>query len=494
MDREENDHHMIITYLDLESNVKNQIKTQWLIGADGKRGVVRKRFLEPKAGIKQGDGIYRYDGTWVAANLHITLPAPETHPDLDLWKHGLTPQQVYDLFWPRGWHFCSPPEKATACGRFGPHEDRLWRHEFAEPEWNDAMNAEELLWEHLTPMITRSEDSFKRKFGSTITYPRDCIEVLRCRPFRFTHKIVNKWFDNQTVLIGDAAHVFPPFGGQGIACGIRDAESLAWKIGILAGMNKPAPSKTLSNKFLSSWVEERRSGVEMSMKQTMMNGKLCNGTAGWLFSTIAPVLISLFTSPKLYHLPSPMAWDDTSGYQSAKDGFYLKQYAGGKKLAQVYGVAELAADESLKSPTRRKMLLSDHIINSVPTALTLIVCDQIMPQENLKLNRLLEDAQLHPLILSKQSVIHFNSKYVSRKRSLSSSDKVGSTSWSPIPSELTMGSVLRPGYNPKTFQNRLGGAMSKYVIIRQDSIVFSIAKDLQQLESCLDILKTYVSS
>jgi 2-polyprenyl-6-methoxyphenol hydroxylase-like FAD-dependent oxidoreductase len=494
VDREENDDHMIITYLDLESNDKKQIKTQWLIGADGKRGVVRKRFLEPKAGIKQEDGIYRYDGTWVAANLHITLPTPKTHPELGLWKLGLTPQQVYDLFWPRGWHFCSPPDKATASGRFGPHEDRLWRHEFAEPEWNDAMNAEELLWEHLTPMITRSEDSSGRNFGSEITYPRDCIEVLRCRPFRFTHKVVNKWFDNQTILIGDAAHVFPPFGGQGIACGIRDAESLAWRIATLAGINKPMPSKTLSNKLLSLWAEERRLGVEMSMKQTMMNGKLCNGTAGWFFLTITPMLISLFTSPKFYHLPSPMAWGDISGYQSAKNGFYLKQYAGGKKLAQVYGVAELTNDESSKSPTRRKMLLSDHIIHSVPTALTLLVCDQVTPQENSKLNRLLEDVQLHPLILSKQSVIHFNSKYVSRKGSLSSSDKVVSVSWSPIPAELTMGSVLLPGYNPKTFQNRLGGERSKYVIIRQDSIVFSIANDLQQLQSCLEMLKVYISA
>ncbi|KAH8700990.1 putative monooxygenase [Talaromyces proteolyticus] len=494
VDREENDDYMIITYLDLDNNIKKKIKTQWLIGADGKRGVVRKKFLEPKAGIKQEDGIFRYDGTWVAANLHISLPTPETHPDLGLWKLGFTPQQVYDVFWPQGWHFCSPPGKATACGRFGPHEDRLWRHEFAEPEWNDSMNAEELLWDHLTPMITRSEDSSGRQFGSEITYPIDCIEVLRCRPFRFTHKVVNKWFDNHTVLIGDAAHVFPPFGGQGIACGIRDAEGLAWRIAILAGIKEPAPSKTLSNNLLSLWAEERRMGVKLSMKQTMMSGKLCNGTAGWFFSSIAPMLVYLFTSPIFYNLPSPMSRGETLGYQFAKDGFYLRQYAGGKKLAQIYGVAEIAADGSSKSPTRRKMLLSDHIIHSVPTALTLLVCDRITPQENSQLNRLLEGGPLHPLILSKQSVIHFYPKYIHNKESSLIADKAPSISWSPIPSELTMGSVLRPGYNPQTFQNRLGGAISKYVIIRQDSIVFSVAKDLQQLQDCLDNLNAYVSA
>ena len=90
-------------------------------------------------------------------------------------------------------------------------------------------------------MITLSADATGRHFGREITFPKDCIEILRCRPFKFTHKVVNRWFDNRTILIGDAAHVFPPFGGQGIACGIRDAEELSWRIAILASLKSPIP-------------------------------------------------------------------------------------------------------------------------------------------------------------------------------------------------------------------------------------------------------------
>lgn len=196
-----------IEYIDSDKSGR-RLQTTWLIGADGKRGVVRKTFLEPVADIRQVETDYKYEGTWVAANLKISPPTPETHPDFPAWKVGMTPDEVYDLFWPAGWHFCSPPGKPTASGRFGPVESRFYRHEFKQEDFNDkTMDAEELLWEHLTPMITRSQDTQGRRFDKAVAFPRECIEVLRCRPFTFAHKVVNKWHFKKNVLIGDAAHV-----------------------------------------------------------------------------------------------------------------------------------------------------------------------------------------------------------------------------------------------------------------------------------------------
>lgn len=42
--------------------------------------------------------------------------------------------------------------------------------------------------------------------------------------------IADKWFQDNTFIIGDAAHQFPPSGGYGLNTGISDAFSLAWRL------------------------------------------------------------------------------------------------------------------------------------------------------------------------------------------------------------------------------------------------------------------------
>lgn len=46
--------------------------------------------------------------------------------------------------------------KPTASGRFGPHEGRLWRHEFAQHDYNESMNCQDILWEQLVILAMRS--------------------------------------------------------------------------------------------------------------------------------------------------------------------------------------------------------------------------------------------------------------------------------------------------------------------------------------------------
>jgi 2-polyprenyl-6-methoxyphenol hydroxylase-like FAD-dependent oxidoreductase len=101
--REENSNHSVIEYVD-QAGCKQLIRTTWLVGADGKRGVVRKKFLEPE-GIRQVESDWTYVGTWVATNLHVTMPTPKSHPDFPLWKLGYTPEQVHDIFWPKGFQY-----------------------------------------------------------------------------------------------------------------------------------------------------------------------------------------------------------------------------------------------------------------------------------------------------------------------------------------------------------------------------------------------------
>jgi 2-polyprenyl-6-methoxyphenol hydroxylase-like FAD-dependent oxidoreductase len=484
--RDEHANGVTIHYLD-SNKTRCQIRAAWLVGADGKRGIVRKHFLEPSAGVRQETGIFEYEGIWIAANLKITLPTPQTHPDLALWAAGLDPESVYDLFWAENWHFCRPPGKPVACGRFGPHSDRLWRHEFAVPDWNDSMNASAIFWEHLTPLITRKVRPLNSGCPVEVTFPRDCIEVLRCRPFRFSHRVVNKWFAERTMLIGDAAHVFPPFGGQGVACGVQDALGLAWRLAILTKVGSLAHSRTVLDRLLQAWADERRMGTDNSARLTRQNGELCNKEASWSLSIQLACLniVDGFLGALGMRLGPFGA--DSQGYRGCVGGGFTTEHGGGIKLGQVYVQTRLPDAPALR------VELSDQALRRVPTILTLLVVAPIQSseteQELVALPQVLRQSGMDPAVLSEQSIVQFDP-------SDSSDHLPGASRW-PVcrvaPADFLIGYPVRPGYSSGQFMRRLGDARARYVIVRPDSIVIAMSRDLGGLKGSLEVLERSLS-
>ncbi|MFI6816027.1 bifunctional 3-(3-hydroxy-phenyl)propionate/3-hydroxycinnamic acid hydroxylase [Nonomuraea sp. NPDC050328] len=55
-------------------------------------------------------------------------------------------------------------------------------------------------------------------------------EVERAVTYTFNAVIADRWRDGRCLLLGDAAHMMPPFAGQGLNSGVRDAANLAWKL------------------------------------------------------------------------------------------------------------------------------------------------------------------------------------------------------------------------------------------------------------------------
>ncbi|OKA03439.1 monooxygenase [Amycolatopsis regifaucium] len=75
-------------------------------------------------------------------------------------------------------------------------------------------------------------------------------QVERAVCYRFNAVVADEWMIGRSFLLGDAAHMMPPFAGQGLNSGIRDAINLTWKIAdVLAGRLAPAT--------LSSYHQER---------------------------------------------------------------------------------------------------------------------------------------------------------------------------------------------------------------------------------------------
>ncbi len=80
--------------------------------------------------------------------------------------------------------------------------------------------------------------------------PVDRLRLVRLAEYTFRARLADRWRDRRVFLLGDAAHLTPPFIGQGMGAGVRDAANLAWKLaGVLDG--------TLPERVLDTYQAER---------------------------------------------------------------------------------------------------------------------------------------------------------------------------------------------------------------------------------------------
>jgi 3-(3-hydroxy-phenyl)propionate hydroxylase len=60
--------------------------------------------------------------------------------------------------------------------------------------------------------------------------PCDRLVLGRVAEYTFRAQLADRWRDRNVFLLGDAAHLTPPFVGQGLCAGVRDSMNLSWKI------------------------------------------------------------------------------------------------------------------------------------------------------------------------------------------------------------------------------------------------------------------------
>jgi len=62
------------------------------------------------------------------------------------------------------------------------------------------------------------------------------LELVRVAEYTFRAQVANHWHRGNMFILGDAAHLTPPFIGQGMGAGLRDATNLTWKLaGVVNG-------------------------------------------------------------------------------------------------------------------------------------------------------------------------------------------------------------------------------------------------------------------
>ena len=116
-----------------------------------------------------------------------------------------------------------------------------------------------------TPGETPAPDLVRRLIGSYRHLEPDDVE--RATIYRFHARVAARWRVGRVLLAGDAAHMMPPFAGQGLNSGVRDADNLAWKLAaVLQGRADPA--------LLDTYESERRPHAQATVKLSERLGRI----------------------------------------------------------------------------------------------------------------------------------------------------------------------------------------------------------------------------
>ncbi|WP_367318584.1 bifunctional 3-(3-hydroxy-phenyl)propionate/3-hydroxycinnamic acid hydroxylase [Streptomyces sp. HUAS ZL42] len=100
--------------------------------------------------------------------------------------------------------------------------------------------------------------------------PDDELHVLRTATYTFRAQVADRWRNGRVFLLGDAAHLTPPFIGQGMGAGMRDAHNLAWKLArVLTGRANDA--------LLDTYQAERHRHARQLIRTAVAVGALMTG-------------------------------------------------------------------------------------------------------------------------------------------------------------------------------------------------------------------------
>ncbi|MQY38728.1 3-(3-hydroxy-phenyl)propionate/3-hydroxycinnamic acid hydroxylase [Streptomyces sp. RB17] len=119
--------------------------------------------------------------------------------------------------WEGAEQICCPNQPATFMRLSG---DRYrWEFRLADGEQLDGPEGRERLRELVAPWVDLPAGAAPGDF-----------QVIRQAQYTFRARLADRWRRGRVFLLGDAAHLTPPFVGQGLCAGLRDAYNLTWKL------------------------------------------------------------------------------------------------------------------------------------------------------------------------------------------------------------------------------------------------------------------------
>jgi len=187
-----------------------EVTSKYIVGCGGGRSMIRKLM---KVQFENLD----FDQSWMVVDTFV-----KSDEDLELLP--ALHQQI-----------CVPSRPTTYVPGVGRH--RRFEFMLRADETAESISKPEKITALIQPFIDPEK-----------------LEIARSAVYIFHGLTVNQWKKGRFILAGDSAHQMPPFAGQGMCSGIRDAHNLAFKLDLV--LNKKA-----SEEILDTYQSERKPHV-----------------------------------------------------------------------------------------------------------------------------------------------------------------------------------------------------------------------------------------
>jgi 2-polyprenyl-6-methoxyphenol hydroxylase-like FAD-dependent oxidoreductase len=214
---------VVVAYEDEEGRL-HEVTAAYVIGCDGANSRVRQ-VIDPEI----DDRGFFYD--WAV---------------LDVLPHDAGRVEDWE---PRNLQICDPVRPTTVVSA-GPGR-RRWEFFLLPGESTEQFESDEYAWQLLAPWGLDPGNA----------------DMERAAVYRFRALCCQSWRSGRLLLAGDAAHLMPPFFGQGMCSGVRDAANLAWKLdAVLRG--------AAAEDVLDTYTTERLSHVQHAIGMSVELGKV----------------------------------------------------------------------------------------------------------------------------------------------------------------------------------------------------------------------------
>jgi 3-(3-hydroxy-phenyl)propionate hydroxylase len=215
-----------VTFTDRSDGHVARVDADYLLGCDGANSMVR-------AHIGSAMRDLNFEQRWLVVDVACTA-------DLHQWE---------------GVHQLCDPVRAGTYMRIGPARYR-WEFQLLAGETADDFRTLNELRPLIEPWTAHVADSE--------------LTLLRVSEYTFRAQVADRWRRGNIFILGDAAHLTPPFTGQGMGAGVRDAANLAWKI---AGVH----NGTLAADVLDTYEQERKPHTRHMTRLALGVGRAMTG-------------------------------------------------------------------------------------------------------------------------------------------------------------------------------------------------------------------------